>query len=259
MKSTLKVIPALLVAAFTSILTTNCQDDSYLHDGGTHNPYYEGTVMDYLESRPDYFKTLTEVIRIAGMEDVFQNEEITFFAPTDWSINGSVNYLSNYLYRYMGQDSIRDLRQIKPEIWREYLSMYIIPEKYLLKDIPQLDTTAVAAYPGQAYYSYGGRPMNMGVVYADANGVKYAGYRQILYSYINDFATQDMKNAYVATSDIQPVNGAVHVIRFTDHSFGFYAREFALRAMNVGILPLGQVATKPDEKESTLSNHSKQE
>ncbi len=35
-------------------------------------------MMQYLESRPDYFKDLVEVIRLSGMEDVFENEEITF-------------------------------------------------------------------------------------------------------------------------------------------------------------------------------------
>ena len=58
--------------------------------------------------------------------------------------------------------------------------------------------------------------MNMGVVYYDANNVKYAGARQIIYSYVYDFTIGDMKNAYVATSDIQPTNGVVHVLRLTD-------------------------------------------
>lgn len=252
MKTTLKSLPVLICALFLSVFMANCQDDSYLHDGGTHNPYYDGTVWEYLNSRPDYFKTLVEVIQIAGMEDVFRDEEITFFAPTDWSVKRSVNYLSGYLYKYMGKDSIKDLRQIKPEVWKEYLSLYIVKDKYLLKDIPQLDTAAVAAYPGQAYYSYGGRPMNVGVVYAEANGVKYAGYRQILYSYINDFTTQDMQNAYIATCDIQPVNGVVHVIRFIDHDFGFIKSDFRTKAINVGITPLDQINKKEEEDKPSI-------
>lgn len=259
MKISLKSLPVALCALFVSAFLVNCQDDSYLQDGGTHNPYYDGTVLDYLNSRPDYFKSLVEVIEIAGMDDVFKNEEITFFAPTDWSIKGTVNELSHYLYKYMGEDSIRDLRQIKPEVWKEYLSLYIIKDKYLMKDIPQLDTTAVAAYPGQAYYSYGGRPMNVGVVYADANGVKYAGYRQILYSYIYDFTTQDMLNAYVASSDIQPTNGVVHVLRFIDHAFGFDDSGFVLRAINVGIIPYDQIVGKKDEEDNTIGRKEEED
>ena len=147
----------------------------------------------------------------------------------------------------MGEDSVKDLRQIKPEVWKEFLSMYVIPGKYCLKDIPQLDTAAVSAYPGGAYYSLAGKPMNMGVVYYDASGVKYAGPRQILYSYVNDFASMDMINAYVASCDIQPFNGVVHVIRFTNHNFGFDREIFVQKAIGAGILPLEEVKRREKE------------
>ena len=55
------------------------------------------------------------------------------------------------------------------------------------------------------HISYGGVPMNAGVVYGDARGVKYVGPRQILYSYIYDITISDMKNAYIATSIFNPV------------------------------------------------------
>ena len=69
-------------------------------------------------------------------EDVFEDEQITFFAPTDWSIRGSFNYLNRIWYR-MGHDSIKSFSQIKPEVWREMLSMYIVKDKYLqlLEDV----------------------------------------------------------------------------------------------------------------------------
>lgn len=237
---TLRSLLYLIAASVCSLLFVNCQDDSYLHDSGVHSPYYEGSVLDYLKSRPDYFRQLVEIIDYAGMEDVFQNDDITFFAPSDWSIRSSVNHLSDYLYT-RGGDSIKDFRQIKPEVWKDMLSMYIIKDRYLLKDIPQLDTTLVSSYPGQAYYSYSGRPMNIGVVYSDAGGVKYAGSRQILYSYINDFTTMDMKNAYVASCNIQPRNGVVHVIRFSDHVLGFYPQNFRRRAIDEGIIPFEEL------------------
>lgn len=52
--------------------------------------------------------------------------------------------------------------------------------------------------------------------------------------------TCDMKNAYVATSDIQPTNGVVHVLRLTDHAFGFEPYLFATKAINATI------ETEPD-------------
>lgn len=95
-----------VVLSFSAI---GCQNDDYLEDGGKHNPYYNGTVLDYLEQHPDkhYFSDLVEMIHYAGMDSVFQNGEITFFAPTDWSISFSVDYLSRKLYFTMGEDSVK--------------------------------------------------------------------------------------------------------------------------------------------------------
>ncbi|MCD8317948.1 MAG: fasciclin domain-containing protein [Paraprevotella sp.] len=232
-----------ILAVIGAVLMINCQNEDYLQDGGTHNPYYSGTVLDYITQHPDkhYFSELTDIVHYAGLDSVLQNEEITFFAPTDWSIDMSVDYLNYQLYWRLGQDSIKDLHQIRPEVWKEYLSMYIVPGKYCLKDIPQLDTASVSAYPGGAYYSLAKVPMNMGVVYYDAGNVKYAGARQILYSYVYDFTTMDMVNAYVSSCDIQPDNGVVHVIRFIDHYFGFDRDRLLESVVNAGILPLDQI------------------
>lgn len=216
-------------------LISSCQDKGYLEDGGIANPFFNGTTMDFLESRPDLFKELVAVIRHADMEQIFERDDMTFFAPTDWSINRSMERLNYNWYNLQGRDSITSITQVKPEVWRELLSLYIVEDRYVLKDIPQLDTIAMNAYPGQAYVSYEGRPMNIGVVYHEANGVKYAGYRQLLYSYVNDFVNNDMTNAYVATSDIQTVNGVVHVLRLIDHRFGFNESMFISKAIAAGI------------------------
>ena len=150
MKNNIKLWKKIVGCCLLAVLMYNCADDSYLIDGGKANPYYNGNMMQYLQSRPDYFKDLVEVIRLSGMEDVFEDEQITFFAPTDWSIRGSFNYLNRIWYR-MGHDSIKSFSQIKPEVWREMLSMYIVKDKYLLKDIPQIDTTAIAGYSGERF------------------------------------------------------------------------------------------------------------
>lgn len=238
-----KIMISILAAVLTANLVSSCEDDSYLIDTGVHNAYYDGTIYDYLNNFPDkhYFEDLMTIVKYAGLEDVLKDSTVTFFAPTDWSIRSSYNYTSTRLYQFEGQDSLRDLRQIRPEVWREYLSMYIIKDKYVMKDIPQLDTANVSAYPGQGYYSYGGLPMNVGVEYYDAAGVKYAGARQILFSYVIDPQQHKFINAYVATSDIQPKNGAIHVLRWLDHAFGFRKATFAATAINSGILPIDSI------------------
>lgn len=56
----------------------SCNSDDYLVDGGTSNPYFDGNVMQYLESRPDLFKDLVKVIKLTKWEDILTNEEVTF-------------------------------------------------------------------------------------------------------------------------------------------------------------------------------------
>ncbi len=161
--------------------------------------------------------------------------------------------------RRNGRDTVSKLAQIKPETWKEALSMYIFKGVNRLKDYPQLDTIAFSTFPGQGYTSYAGRTMNIGVLFNDAvttrnpdgspkTFVKYAGYRQLYLSYIPDFSnpTQNLLNIPVASSDIAPTNGVVHVLAQNEfvgtvlvskHNFGFNTRTFIDKVLADGILP----------------------
>lgn len=245
-KIALGILVALMVTCFFS-----CKKD-YFFDTGVHDAKYNGTILQYLKSNKVMFDTTVQVINLAGMANVLETEQnITFFAPTSSSIVKSVIYLNRHL-RLNGQDTVADYRQIKPVVWRKILSQYIFKGKNTLKDYPQLDTLAYAAYPGQAYASYDGELMNIGVIYNDAGGVKYAGYRQLFLSYIQDRTqpTQSLINVPVATSDIQPTNGVIHVLRQARlagdpigsvvvnlHDFGFSKPLFVREVLAAGIDP----------------------
>lgn len=213
---------------------SSCKKEHYI-DGGLHNPNYDGTILQFLKSRPELFDTLVKVVSLADYETLLDdpNANITFFAPTSQSITKSITALNRQLY-LKGQDTVLNVNQVAPEVWKKYLAKYIFPDKYLLKDYPQIDTSDMLAYPGQGYLAINGEPMNIGTFYNDVvtknsagvtQIVKYAGYRQILMNYNNP----------VATSDIQPTNGVVHVLQFARHSFGFFTYDFANDAMNKGI------------------------
>ena len=218
-----------LMMLLAACMLYSCQNDDYLEDGGICSPYYDGSIIQFLESRPDLFTDLVEVIRYAGLESVLNEEEVTFFAPTDFSIENSVNRMNESLWRY-GKDKVTDLHQIKPEVWRDIISMYIMKGKYALKDIAQLDTLALSSFSGQTNYTYfRNYKMRMGVVYGDAAGIKYAGARQILYSY-PDYDV----NAYVATCNIEPRNGLVHVLHY-GHYLAFSWSLMYRKAEDAGI------------------------
>lgn len=220
------------------LVITGCQKQDYFKDTGVHTPNYEGSVLQYLQSKPAYFDSLTKIIKLAGMESIFSNEEITFFAPADSSIRSSIKLLNQEL-RNLGMKEVARLEQIKPEVWRTQLSRYLFKGKKSMNDFPQIDGENLSAYPGQIYASYDGLIMNVGVFYSDAGGVKYAGYRQLQLSYIpSPSAPRDYRSWWtvtVASVNVAPSNGYVHVLRYPTHFFGFEPRQFIENAIAKGI------------------------
>ncbi|MBE9600455.1 fasciclin domain-containing protein [Pedobacter sp. MC2016-24] len=234
----------LVVLIAMACMATGCKKNAHYLDSGVTNAKFDGNIMQYLESKPLYFDTLVQVIKLAGMEDVFKNENVTFFAPPDPCIGSSVRMLNSYLY-VTGKDTVKTLADIKPKAWREILSMYVFKGTSRLKDFRQVDTLALDTYSGQGYLSFNNKPMNIGVIFNDAvNGtdndkvtIKYAGYRQLMISYIPDLSKPKSLwiNAPVSSSDINPTNGIVHALRFTNHFFGFNAINFITLATENGI------------------------
>ncbi|QPH38876.1 fasciclin domain-containing protein [Pedobacter endophyticus] len=241
-----QITKALILVAVSISLFSACQK-KYFFDSGTHNGVYNGSILAYLKSKPAYFDTLTRVIELAEMNDVFDKENITFFAPTSSTIYKSVKVLNRYL-RTNGRDTVARLEQIKPQAWRELLSLYVFKGTNKLKDYPQIDTLNMLAFPGQGYTSRNGRTMNIGVLYNDAPAVKYAGYRQLYLAYIPSFVDPQKDLIYipVASSDIEPSNGIVHVLAqnrasgtflVNKHNFGFTDDVFITTVQSYGILP----------------------
>ena len=51
MKSKIKIWQLVIAVITIPIFMGNCTNDSYLIDGGKSNPYYDGTIMEFLQSR----------------------------------------------------------------------------------------------------------------------------------------------------------------------------------------------------------------
>ena len=230
---------SIIIAVIITTISFGCQKKDYFIDTGKHKPNYEGTVLDYLKSKPHTWDSLLKVIRIAGMEDVFRNEKITFFAPADSCITISMQLLNLYLDS-KGQRRVTSLDQIKPEVWRKQLSRYLFKEARSMNDYPQLDPGNLSAYPGQIYSSYLGEIMNIGVIYNDAGGVKYAGYRQLMISFIPSVSAPRDYNSWfsaiVASVNVAPTNGYVHVLNYQYHFFGFGPLQFIEDVIDKGII-----------------------
>lgn len=221
-----KYIIPVICSAMLIVTVSSCSKDKYYKDGGLANPNFNGNMLQYLKSRPQ-FDSLVQVIKIAGMEDVFSKENITFFAPTDEVIRRTIgqvfsndpmlfNYPSLNVQLYnLHKDTIKTLSDISPDIWKKYLMRYMFKGSYKLKDYPQLDFSLRPLYPGGYYSGYNGDLANIGVVFFTANTVKYSGYRQLCITSVTD--PSNPQNFYygaaaVASSDIQPTNGIVHTL-----------------------------------------------
>lgn len=229
----------LLCLILSSLLNLGCKKD-YYKDTGRHTAEFNGSVMDYLESKPELFSSVVSLIKSTGLENTFRNENITFFAPADSSIRFTLKFVNNET-AMLGLPEVTRLDQIAPEVWRKYLTRYLFKEKKSMNDYRQIDPTNLAAYSGQIYESYDGGLMNVGVVHDDAGGVKYAGYRHLMISFIPspsaplDFTT--WFSADVASVNIAPKNGYIHALKYPNHYFGFVPDLFFEDALAAGIKP----------------------
>jgi len=234
---------ALPLLVGLACLSSSCERDDYYLDGGLASPTFNGTMLEYLDSNPQ-LDTIGQLVRLAGLEENFTADELTFFSPSDVNIKlllGRVNYqgtdpgwmgngANQQLYN-LGLDTIQTLADVDSAIWRKYLQRYMFHGRHKLSDYPQIDFSVLNTFGGQNYYAYNNTVSNIGVVFNDAvndegkpteSRLKYMGYRQLHISYIPNVSIPESWNtAPVASSDIQPSNGVVHVLDFTGRGFGF--------------------------------------
>lgn len=228
-KSTIKYVFLLFV---WTICLCSCGKDEYYTDGGRAVAEFEGSMMDYLDAKPREFDTIAQIVRLAGLEGKFTNEEFTFFAPRDEDIKSLIGSLTagglNSSLYSLGLDTIKVLSDVDPAIWNFYLHRHIFNGKNKLADYPQVDYNLMNVYGGQNYQSQGDAVCNIGVLFNDARSsdgtsvLRYMGYRQLHIAYIPDLARPDVFSPIrIASSDIQPRNGVVHVLDYTQAGFGY--------------------------------------
>ncbi|MGM9477791.1 hypothetical protein ACS5PU_15275 [Pedobacter sp. GSP4] len=238
----------LIFACAAVLLILNaCKRDEYYREGGLADPNFQGNMLQYLQAKKVPFDTVAKIVKLAGMESMFSNDDFTFFAFDDDVIKRTIGTvktdgLNNFLF-YAGKDTVKTLDQISPLIWRKYLLRYMFKGVNRLKDYQQIDFDVKSVYPGGLYYSLGGNISNIGVTYATANNIKYIGYRQLNLTYIPD-ASKPNDNWYinaVASSDIKPTNGVVHALAFNlrvnGAYFGFDRNDFYSDVYYSGLTP----------------------
>ncbi|WP_316800971.1 hypothetical protein [Pedobacter frigidisoli] len=221
----------MICAAFLLVFSA-CKRDEYYIDGGKANPDYQGNMLQYLQAKKVPFDTVAQIVKLAGMEKQFSSEDFTFFAFDDDVIKRTIgtvrtNGLNSLLF-YSGKDTVKTLDQISPLIWKKYLQRYMFKGVNRLKDYTQIDLGLRSIYPGALYYDYNNTVSNIGVSFGDANGIRYIGYRNLVFSYIPDISkpNDNWISVNIASSDIKPTNGVVHSLAYSGAYLGFSLYEF---------------------------------
>ncbi|WP_051691925.1 hypothetical protein [Pedobacter borealis] len=233
----------LIFACAAVLLILNaCKRDEYYRDGGLADPNFKGNMLQYLQAKKVPFDTLAKIVKLAGLESTFSNDDFTFFAIDDDVIRRTIGDIHTYddnkgdsryhslneLLFHANKDTVKTLDQISPIIWRKYLQRYMFKGVNRLKDYQQIDFDVKSVYPGGLYYSLAGNISNIGAVFNTANNIKYIGYRQLVLTYIPD-ASKPNDNWFsnqVASSDIKPTNGVVHTLAYNGSFFGFQRYDF---------------------------------
>lgn len=111
-----------ILAAFWS-----CQD--YDHDSGINEPI-NYTLWEYLQTDHYHYDSIVAAINYAGLEFVFQRNDITFFAVSNHSVN-------QFLFKTVddkGERIYKCIRDIPEDLLTRMILSYVVEERILSTD-----------------------------------------------------------------------------------------------------------------------------
>lgn len=215
MYKTFKLICFMLLGV---LVISACKRQDYFIDGGTHKAEVNMTTYDYLKTNR-LFDTLILAIDKAGMKEVI-NENVTFFAPTNYSFR---NYVNIRLARLKKKDpyAVFTFDDITAKELKDSLSMYIIKGKINRNDMNAVGTVignngvsmVISLEEVNEYTDYGVKP-------------KYVFFTRVMGDR-RDLPTDTNLSAYeqdikvkCQTSGIITTGGILHVLE-NSHCFSF--------------------------------------
>ncbi|MCA5006749.1 hypothetical protein [Sphingobacterium bovistauri] len=150
----MKNIIKFCFATFLSVLLfASCTKDQII-DGGVSNPKVNMTTYDYLKSHPrGLFDTLIMIIDKGGMVDLINNQK-TFFAPTDYSINAYISIRQSEIRRIDERknytlDSL--FKQFTPQMLRDSMSVYLFPDEIIRTNLDATGKTYQSAFNNYSF------------------------------------------------------------------------------------------------------------
>jgi len=201
----------LLIALFLSFGSCKKNDGAYDRSDAKDQPL-NGSVYDYLNSKPGMFDSLLYVVDRLGLTDTLKKEDITLFAPTNESFIQVVN--KKNLGRTLKGKPPVFLKDVDPAFLDSLMCRYIIRGTYSADSLRLIDGVML----NSVRYNY---PMNAKLNTANASGYVGGGPGTIdFYFTKRSVFTIDWIKTTADAINIKTANGYVHILENT-HPFGF--------------------------------------
>tara|TARA_R110000868_G_scaffold198972_2_gene445574 strand:+ start:937 stop:1551 length:615 start_codon:yes stop_codon:yes gene_type:complete len=195
----------LLVLA---VVMASCTEE-YFIESGPASGVVNMTSYDYLNSDPDNFSVMVQMIDLTDRKALVNQDNITLFALQNESI---LNYLGSMDYSSLAEADVDDLDSL--------LQKYIIVDAKMLR-------SGITSGLGNDVVTANTINMNVKIESDEYKGVQNVGAKNIIYTDADLYASlkADKKNTtaaevIVTSGDIQTTNGVIHVLS-DEHKFGF--------------------------------------
>lgn len=202
------------------LLFSACKKDDHFIGGSPTNDHTELTTYDYLKANP-LFDTLILLIDKAGLKETV-NSNITFVAPTDYSIKQFLKFRTKELQTALNDENVLyTLDSLKAPELHDSLMAYMFDGKIQRSDL---------SLEQQVYKNKVGEDFSIRLKKTDQyGGILSAGVRYIYVAKIingldpdplpDDFPQEDRdKESLLQTTGIITKTGILHVLQNT-HAF----------------------------------------
>lgn len=215
----MKNILIAIVGFSLTLSLMSCNKNDYKNDGGVHDANVNMTTYDYLKSNSS-FSSLVHLIDRAGLKDVINGKNVTFFATTNYSVDDFVKARYNRRAIELNDENISfTLDSLPVQEMKDSLKMYIYNED-LGRDKLTVDgkfyTPLLGTVSGFSFYIKLRRTQDYGsyIDHVDyVNFTKVIGTRDETVADQNSIPDIEIDKSYdCQTSGIITTTGTIHVI-----------------------------------------------
>jgi len=195
-----------------AIMVASCGKDEGYYSSKDPAEGFDGTVLEYLESKPGIYDSLLRVVRRLGLEDVLRDSTVTVFAPSNASFQLALTNLNNL--RKRNDKEPEYLANIDEVQLDTMVAQYIIRGRYPSDSLASKDGLTLSSvrfgYPMHARLNDNS---SSGFVNGGPVSIQFSDTKRSLFE-------RDWISTKTGSVNLAAANGVVHVLN-PDHVFGF--------------------------------------